>query len=122
MTHGAQIALLDAAYARGAAGVACLLADTWTTETPAMAISRYRPCAAADYVPGQFYKRELPSLRAVIDDLTSRPSILVIDGYVWVGATDAPGLGAHLFKECRNANCWSSKDRIPQKQLRSLPA
>jgi len=87
-----------------------------------MAISGYRPCAAADYVPGQFYKRELPSLRAVIVTSLLVHQYFVIDGYVWLGATDAPGLGAHLFKECRNANCWSSKDRIPQKQLRSLPA
>ena len=103
MTHGAQIAFLDAAYAGGAAGVACLLADTWTTATPTMEISRCLPCAPANYVPGQFYKRELPLLRAVIDDLASRPSILVIDGYVWLGATDAPGLGAHLFKELHAA-------------------
>src|SRR5262249_59722862 len=61
--------------------------------------SRCLPCAPSAYVPGQFYKRELPLLRAVIDGLPSRPSMLVIDGYVWLGATDAPGLGAHLFEE-----------------------
>ena len=99
MTPSVQIAFLDVAYAPGAAGVACLLADTWTTATPTTEISRCLPCAPADYVPGQFYKRELPLLRAVIGGLTSRPSMLVIDGYVWLGATDAPGLGAHLFEE-----------------------
>jgi deoxyinosine 3'endonuclease (endonuclease V) len=66
------------------------------------------PCTRAEYVPGQFYKRELPLLRAVIDNLPSRPSMLIIDGYVWLGATDAPGLGAHLFEARRNANCWRS--------------
>ena len=99
MTNGAPIAFLDAAYGPGAAGVACLLAGTWTTATPTMEISKCLSCAPSDYVPGQFYKRELPLLRAVIDGLPSRPSMLVIDGYVWLGATDAPGLGAHLFKE-----------------------
>ena len=99
MTTGAQIAFLDAAYTPGAAGVACLLADAWTAATPTMEISRCLPCAPSAYVPGQFYKRELPLLRAVIDGLPSRPSMLVIDGYVWLGATDAPGLGAHLFEE-----------------------
>src|SRR5262245_51970911 len=68
-----------------------------------MELSRCLPCAPPDYVPGQFYKRELPLLRAVIDGLTSRPSMLVIDGYVWLGATDAPGLGAHLFEELHAA-------------------
>jgi deoxyribonuclease V len=103
VTNGAPIAFLDAAYGPGAAGVACLLAGTWMTATPTMEISKCLSCAPSDYVPGQFYKRELPLLRAVIDDLASRPSILVIDGYVWLGATDVPGLGAHLFEELHAA-------------------
>ena len=98
MTSTAQIGFLDVTYGSGAAGVACLLADTWTAATPAMEISRCLQCAPAEYVPGEFYKRELPLLRAVIDDLTPRPSLLVIDGYVWLGAINAPGLGAHLFE------------------------
>jgi deoxyribonuclease V len=103
MTGSTPIAFLDVAYAPGAAGVACLLADTWTTATPTLELSRRLPCAPADYVPGQFYKRELPYLRAVIVGLCCRPSMLVIDGYVWLGGTDAPGLGAHLYKELRAA-------------------
>ena len=99
MTSSAQIAFLDVAYALGGVGVACLLADSWTTATPTMEIRRWLPCAPADYVPGEFYRRELPMLRAVIDDLTSRPSMLVIDGYVWLGSAGQPGLGAHLFEE-----------------------
>jgi len=85
VTRTAQIAFLDVTYAADAAGVACLLADTWTTTTPAMEITRCLPCAPAEYMSGQFYKRELPLLRAVIDHLTSRPSMLVIDGYVSLG-------------------------------------
>jgi deoxyribonuclease V len=103
VTHTAQIALLDVAYDLRGVGVACLLADTWTTATPTKEVKRCVPCAPAEYVPGQFYKRELPLLRALIEDLTSRPSMLVIDGYVWLGPTDAPGLGAHLFEELHAA-------------------
>ena len=98
MTITAPIAFLDVTYTSGAAGVACLLADTWTTATPAKEISRRLQCAPEEYVPGEFYKRELPCLRAVIEDLTPSPSILVIDGYVWLGPINAPGLGAHLFE------------------------
>jgi len=98
VTFSAQIACLDVTYGSGAAGVACLLADTWTAATPAMEISRCLPCVPAEYMPGEFYKRELPILRAVIDDLSPRPSILIIDGYVWLGASNAPGLGARLFE------------------------
>jgi deoxyribonuclease V len=34
----------------------------------------------APYRPGEFYLRELPPLRAVLEDL-SGPGLLVVDGY-----------------------------------------
>jgi deoxyribonuclease V len=97
------IAVLDVSYASDIAGVACLLADTWTAATPAIEISRCLRCAPADYIPGEFYKRELPLLRAVIDDLLPRPALLVIDGYVWLGATQRQVLVAHLFEALQSA-------------------
>jgi deoxyribonuclease V len=103
VTCPTHIAFLDVTYALDAAGVACLLADTWTAATPAMEISRCLTCAPAEYVPGEFYKRELPLLLAVINDVALRPSMLVIDGYVWLGAKNEPGLGAYLFKALRGA-------------------
>ena len=51
----------------------------------------------ADYVPGEFYKRELPCLCAVIDRLDVFPSAIVIDGYVTLDASGRPGLGMHLW-------------------------
>jgi deoxyribonuclease V len=98
VTASAPIAFLDVTYLSDVVGVACLLADTWTTATPAKEISRCRACSPAEYVPGEFYKRELPFLLALINDLAPRPSMLVIDGYVWLAATHAPGLGARLFE------------------------
>jgi deoxyribonuclease V len=98
-----QIAVLDVAYASDAAGVACVLAETWTTTTPAAEISRRFAGVAAAYVPGEFYKRELPLLQAVIQDLAPPPAMIVIDGYVWLGTTDAPGLGARLFEVLQSA-------------------
>lgn len=49
---------------------------------------------AADYVPGAFYRRELPCL---MDVLARGPKadVVVVDGYVWL-ADGAPGLGARL--------------------------
>jgi deoxyribonuclease V len=99
----APIAFLDVAYASDAAGVACLLANSWTTATPAMQISRCLAYAPSEYVPGEFYKRELPLLLAMINDLALRPSMLVIDGYVWLGPTNQPGLGAHWFTVLHSA-------------------
>jgi deoxyribonuclease V len=103
MTSLAPIAVMDAAYAADAAGVACVLADSWITAAARTHISRRFACAPAAYVPGEFYKRELPLLRAVIDDLSQPPAVIVIDGYVWLGADGTPGLGAHLFEALRSA-------------------
>lgn len=95
---GFLIAVLDTAYAAEAAGVACVLAESWTATAPAAEISKRMVCTPAKYRPGSFYERELPLLRALIDGLESRPAVLVIDGYVWLGARNKPGLGAHLFE------------------------
>jgi deoxyribonuclease V len=48
----------------------------------------------APYQPGEFYRRELPCLLAV---LARGPAadVIVVDGYVWLGPERA-GLGAHL--------------------------
>jgi deoxyribonuclease V len=50
----------------------------------------------AAYEPGQFYKRELPCLLAVLKRLRRTPDILVIDGFVWLDGNAKQGLGAHL--------------------------
>ena len=46
------------------------------------------------YQPGQFYLRELPPLRAVLDGLSGL-GLLVIDGYADLDPGGRPGLGAH---------------------------
>ena len=52
----------------------------------------------ADYVPGQFYRRELPCIVAALDALAQPYDCVVVDGYVWLGNQSEPGLGAHLFE------------------------
>lgn len=52
----------------------------------------------APYQPGQFYKRELPCLLALIETVTPRPTTIVIDGYVTLGQTQRDGLGAYLYR------------------------
>ena len=52
----------------------------------------------APYVPGQFYLRELPPLRAVLAGVTGI-GLLVIDGYVDLAPDGRPGLGAHVHAE-----------------------
>jgi deoxyribonuclease V len=91
------IALVDVHYAGEGARAACLTAvtwedatalDEWTVEVPHV----------AEYRPGYFFERELPAILAVLELAPTRPSIIVVDGYVVLDANGRPGLGAHLFK------------------------
>jgi len=52
--------------------------------------------SAADYIPGQFYRRELPCILALIEQFEENPHEMMVDGYVTLG--DRPGLGLHLFE------------------------
>ncbi|MGC3967617.1 MAG: endonuclease V [Pirellulales bacterium] len=48
------------------------------------------------YEPGDFYKRELPCLTAVLQRVNESLDVIVIDGFVSLG--DKPGLGHRLWE------------------------
>jgi deoxyribonuclease V len=50
------------------------------------------------YQPGEFYRRELPPLRAVLDGIGGL-GLLVLDGYADLDPGGRPGLGAHAHAE-----------------------
>ena len=52
----------------------------------------------APYQPGEFYLRELPALRAVLDD-PSGLDLLVVDGHADLDPSGRPGLGVHAHAE-----------------------
>lgn len=62
----------------------------------ALAQYRLNVAAPAAYVPGQFYRRELPCLLHLYFRIGETLDLIIIDGYVWL-ATGKKGLGAHLF-------------------------
>lgn len=49
-----------------------------------------------DYVPGQFYKRELPFILKVFETIKENIGIIIIDSFIWVEGHQK-GLGAHLY-------------------------
>ena len=50
------------------------------------------------YQPGQFWRRELPPLRAALDGL-DQMALLIIDGYADLDPDGRPGLGARAREE-----------------------
>jgi deoxyribonuclease V len=91
-----MIACVDVDYRDTEAVAACILFRSWADDSGAAElvehIGRVEP-----YQPGQFYRRELPCLLAVLAKASVPLEAVVVDGYVWLGGEDAPGLGAHLY-------------------------
>ena len=87
---------LDVFYRENSTVTACALFSAWTDAQPSSEKILISEGAANDYQPGEFYRRELPYILAALATLQTAPAIVIIDGYVWLGA-ERPGLGAHLF-------------------------
>src|SRR4051812_26327014 len=90
-------ACVDVDYRGDDAVAACVTFRDWADAAPAgqlvQAIRGVEP-----YVPGEFYKRELPCLLAVLGRVADPVELVVIDGYVWLADEARPGLGAHLYE------------------------
>jgi len=92
-----MLACLDVDYREKGAVAACVLFRAWTDAESAGQVvepfDRVEP-----YQPGQFYKRELPCLLAVLGKVRVPIDLVIIDGYVWLGDEHTPGLGGHLYE------------------------
>jgi deoxyribonuclease V len=91
------IACVDVDYRDPEALAACVLFSDWTDAVSLEAVVKRIP-AIQPYEPGQFYKRELPCLLAVLGKARANVDVVVVDGYVWLGDETRPGLGAHLHQ------------------------
>jgi deoxyribonuclease V len=91
-----MLACVDVDYRPDEAVAACVLFHGWSDEEVAAEHVQRVP-EVAPYQPGQFYKRELPCLLAVLGLVSAPLEAIVIDGYVWLGQ-GRPGLGARLHE------------------------
>lgn len=91
-----MIACVDVDYRDHEAVAACVLFRAWADAVDAGEevehVARVEP-----YRPGEFYRRELPCLLAVLGKVQGPLEAVVIDGYVWLGDETSPGLGGHLY-------------------------
>jgi deoxyribonuclease V len=91
------LAALDVDYRATSVVTACVSFAAWTDAAPAASVAVRSEGAAVEYVPGQFFRRELPYLVDALARLPQLPSVIVVDGFVWLGPGE-PGLGAHLHE------------------------
>jgi deoxyribonuclease V len=90
---------LDVQYRPTGADVAAVGFVSWTQAEPSVERVESSEHAPSPYEPGQFYKRELPLLLAVLAQVRREQpvDVVLIDGHVWL-RPDQPGLGAHLYQ------------------------
>ena len=91
-----MLACVDVDYRDHEAVAACVLFRAWADgDSAGEEVARVTP--VEPYQPGQFYRRELPCLLAVLSKVRAPLETVVVDGYVWLGDETSPGLGAHLY-------------------------
>ncbi|WP_201607265.1 endonuclease V [Psychrobacter immobilis] len=56
----------------------------------------------APYESGQFYKREMPCLLALINQIKEPFDVIIIDGYVFLDSVGKAGLGKYLYDNLAN--------------------
>jgi deoxyribonuclease V len=91
-----MILALDVDYRGRIANAAGIIFPSWQDDSPKSEYS-IKIENIEDYIPGQFFKRELPCLTKLIDIVNEEISVILVDGYVWLNNEYKPGLGAYLF-------------------------
>lgn len=94
-----MIAAIDAHYRKDHVKFVCVTFDDWTDTAPKAVHSLTLP-EAEGYVPGGFYKRELPGILEILKKINlAMVECIVIDGYVYLDDAGKLGLGGHLFEK-----------------------
>ena len=92
-----MILAVDVDYQEASAFAAAVSFSNWESEEPERVyVSRLSDIA--EYEPGAFYKRELPCILTLLDEHQLTPEVIIIDGFVTLGESGRPGLGAHLYQ------------------------
>lgn len=89
-----MILVIDVYYHDGWAKCAAGLFEHWQSEK---FYKNYEVVieGVAEYVSGQFYKRELPCIMKILEIVEEDYEYILIDGYVFLG--EESGLGKHLW-------------------------
>jgi len=92
-----MILAIDIHYKETYAKAVCVAFD-WTDETPQKVyidtISEVEP-----YIPGEFYKRELPCVLKILAQVTLEDiEAIIVDGHVYVHNDKKYGLGGYLWE------------------------
>jgi deoxyribonuclease V len=91
-----MILAVDVHYHEDCAQVAGILFWDWRDVWPAA--ERGLECEAAGaYQPGEFFRRELPCIERLLQEINEPLECIVVDGFVYLGRERRAGLGKYVF-------------------------
>ena len=86
---------VDTHYRKTTAVTAAVGFKNWDSPTP-FSVYINRTAVTGDYIPGQFYRRELAPILSMLGQISWTPELVLIDVYVFLSSSN-PGLGARLY-------------------------
>ncbi len=96
-----MVLALDVHYRKVLTKAVGVLFD-WKDTDPQEIICEYIE-GVEDYIPGQFYKRELPCLMKIIEPLDiSTLDVIIVDGHIYVDNNGNYGFGGKLYEALEN--------------------
>ena len=96
-----MILAFDTYYFDNKAKTACVAFSNWEEATPIHVFEETLK-DIAPYVPGEFYKRELPCILSLLNQIDVPISTIIIDGFVFLDDNNKLGLGGHLYNAIKN--------------------
>lgn len=91
-----MIFAVDVGYFEPRARAVGVLFKAWDSDQVDAVIETWID-AVDEYVPGEFYRRELPCILTLVEQVAVPLEAIVIDGFVTLGEPPHPGLGARLW-------------------------
>lgn len=91
-----MILSVDVDYGDAGAFIAGITFDNWAHAQETAIFTSFLG-RIDDYVPGEFYRRELPCILRLLEEHAIAPETIVIDGFVYLDGHRKPGLGKHLY-------------------------
>ena len=94
-----MILAFDTYYFDGKAKTVCLEFTEWN-QSENFKIHTEIIDNVAEYIPGEFYKRELPCILSLLNKIDlKKVEVIIVDGFVYLDDEKKYGLGGHLYEK-----------------------
>ncbi|CAM1349141.1 endonuclease V [Tenacibaculum halocynthiae] len=97
-----MILAFDTYYFENQAKTVCIQFNNWNSKETTK-VYEETLTGISDYIPGEFYKRELPCILSLLKKINlDNCYAIIIDGFVFLDDNKKLGLGGHLYKSLKN--------------------